>query len=142
MNRVRDTRRMAETENTGSGRKPEWPDPSGERPDTIAMTNIGVSVPEEGNPLQRAWDWEVGPCVDRLGHITSWDINVRAEPGSRGVVVIASVYSGESVARAILAACQATTEHPLARMTRLDEEMGLYDDEHISPDEPVQGHSS
>jgi hypothetical protein len=97
-------------------------------------------VPTSGpNALERAWDWEVGPCVDRLGHVQSWDINVRGEPDARGVAVIASVYSGEAVARAILAACQATTEHPLARMTRLDEEMGLYDDDDASAIETEGG---
>jgi hypothetical protein len=88
--------------------------------------------------LERAWDWEVSPCVDRLGHVTSWDINVRPYPEDRGVAVIASVYAGEEVARAMLAACQATTEHPLARMTRLDEEMGLYDDETLPPASAIE----
>jgi hypothetical protein len=64
--------------------------------------------------LEGAEDWEVGPCVDRLGHTTSWDINVKPQPGDRGVAVIASVYSGEKVARAILAAVKFNIAERLA----------------------------
>jgi len=91
----------------------------------------------ELKPLERSWDWEVCPCLNHLDQIASWDLCVRAEPGARGAPVIASVYSGEAVARAILAACQATTEHPLAKMVREDEEMGLYDDEALSRPQPT-----
>lgn len=45
--------------------------------------------------------WEVHPCKDRLGHVTSYDICLPQEPGSSGVAVIASVYSGEEVAKQI-----------------------------------------
>lgn len=68
----------------------------------LGLYDDPVPVPLAG--LEGAEDWEVGPCVDRLGHVTSWDINIKPEPGARGVAVIASVYSGEKVARAILAA--------------------------------------
>jgi hypothetical protein len=82
-------------------------------------------------------NWEVGPCVNHLGHVTSWDISVRPRSGDKGVVVIASVYSGEETARAILAAIHTAAiearRAALTRMVQLDEEMGLYDDEPVSP---------
>jgi hypothetical protein len=84
--------------------------------------------------LSGVHNWEVGPCVNHLGNVTSWDINIKPREGDKGVVVVASVYSGEAVARAILAAIQSTVEHPLARMVRIDEELGLYDtDEKVPP---------
>jgi hypothetical protein len=46
--------------------------------------------------------WEVRPCRDRLGNVTSYDICLPQEPGSTGVAVVASVYSGEAVANQIV----------------------------------------
>lgn len=45
--------------------------------------------------------WEVRPCVNHQGHVTSYDIGPPTEPGARGGSVIASVYAGEQVARQI-----------------------------------------
>lgn len=79
--------------------------------------------------LAGADDWEVAPCVDRLGHVTSWDICLPQKPGACGVAVVASVYSGEAVARAILAAIQKVAiekrRAALTQMMQLDEELGL-----------------
>jgi hypothetical protein len=87
--------------------------------------------------LAGADDWEVGPCVNHLGNVTSWDINVRPRLGNTGVAVIASVYSGEVVARAILEAIQTAAvkdrRAALTRMMQLDEEYGLCDDDEQVP---------
>lgn len=45
--------------------------------------------------------WEVRPCKDRLGNVSSYDICLPTEPGATGVAVVASVYSGEAVANEI-----------------------------------------
>lgn len=50
------------------------------------------------------WQWESGPCVNRFGQVTSYDICHPREPGSPGVCVVASCYEGEAVARFIAAA--------------------------------------
>jgi hypothetical protein len=87
-------------------------------------------------PLAGADDWEVGPCVNSLGNVTSWDICLPRQPGANGVAVVASVYSGEETARAILAAIHTAAVEArraaLTRMVQMDEELGLYDD-----DEPL-----
>jgi hypothetical protein len=55
-------------------------------------------------PLGEARDtWEVRPCKDRLGNVSSWDICLPTEPDATGVAVVASVYSGEAVANEIVA---------------------------------------
>ena len=48
--------------------------------------------------------WEVRPCKHPLGHVTSYDICLPAEPDASGVAVIASVYSGKEIAEQIAAA--------------------------------------
>lgn len=53
-----------------------------------ALTEHPVPIRLAG--LEGAGDWEVGPCVDRLGHTTSWDINIKPEPGAKGVPVMVS----------------------------------------------------
>jgi hypothetical protein len=50
------------------------------------------------------WHWESGPCLNRYGQISSYDICHPREPGSNGVCVVASCFEGEAVARFIAAA--------------------------------------
>lgn len=60
------------------------------------MTTTALVVFEKG--------WTVCPCVDRLGHTTSFDIGPPTEPGAKAGVVHASVYAGRAVADLMSAA--------------------------------------
>jgi hypothetical protein len=57
-----------------------------------------------GGTLFTPGGWEVRPCADRLGNVTSYDVCHLADPDVNGVAVVASVYEGEKIARLIAAA--------------------------------------
>jgi hypothetical protein len=68
--------------------------------------------------LEGAENWVVRPCKDRLGHISSFDICIEPDPDAIGVAVIASVYSGEIVANAILKAIKLAALNPSPALVR------------------------
>lgn len=47
--------------------------------------------------------WGVRQCINREGHITSYDVCHPSEPNATGVAVVASVYEGENIARSVAA---------------------------------------
>lgn len=108
----------------GEGNHDSGASPSGRatRASTEPQEGLGHSagIPD-ADDIDR---WEVRPCVDKRGNVTSYDICLPSEPGASGVAVIASVYSGKDVADDIVFAHNTPLRRAALReMVRLDEEI-------------------